>query len=296
MKRNNIAYYLREGFRGLFLHGFMSFAAVCVIAACLIIIGSFMMVLLNLDSMIQDYEQDSEILVYVDETLNDAEAKSVGTAINRIGNVLSTEFVTREQALDNFVAEYSDSNVFSGLEASTFRDRYKVYLVDISLIEETVQTLRTISGVAEVSAMYDVARGFMTLRSILKVVAIAIVAILGVVSFLMISNTVKLALYDRKDEIAIMKIVGATNAFIRWPVVIEGFILGLVGAGIAFGLEWLLYNAITNRLVQADTIHLLTGLIPFQSVIGPMAIAFGLVGFVAGVFGSLFSIRKFLNV
>ncbi len=296
MKRNNIGYYLREGFRSLFLHGFMSFAAVCVIAACLIIIGSFMLVLLNLDAMIQDYEQDSEILVYVDESLTEAEAKSVGTGINQIGNVLNAQFVSREEALQDFVSDYADTSVFDGLDPSAFRDRYKVYLVDISQIQTTVTALQQVPGVAEVSALYEVARGFMTLRSILKVIAVAIIAVLGVISLLMISNTVKLALYDRRDEIAIMKIVGATNAFIRWPVVIEGFILGLVGAAAAFFLQWALYNMVAARLVEADTINILTELIAFRDVIVPMSLAFAGVGLVVGVFGSLFSIRKFLKV
>ena len=296
MKRTNFAYYLREGVRSLFLHGFMSFAAVCVIAACLIIIGSFLLVLLNLDALIEDYAQDSEILAYVDESLSEAEARSVGTSINRIENVLNTQFVTRQEALEDFVSDYADTSLFDGLEASTFRDRYKVYLVDIAQIRDTVARLEEIPGVAEVSALYELAQGFMTLRNILNVVSVAILLILGVVSLLMISNTVRLALYDRRDEIAIMKIVGATNGFIRWPVVIEGFILGLLGAAAAFFLEWGLYNMVVARLVQADSIHILTELIPFVNVITPMAVAFGLVGLFVGVFGSLFSIRRFLKV
>ena len=295
-RRSNLGYYLREGFHGLFLHGFRSFAAVCVITACLLVMGSFILVVLNLSGMIREYEQNSEILVYVDESLTEAQARSVGTDINRIDNVYSTEFVTRQEAVDSFVEKYADRNLFDGLDASTFRDRYRVCLTDLSQLEETAALLREVEGVAEVSAQAEIARGFMTLRSIMKVLSVAIVAVLGVVSVLMISNTVRLALYDREDEIAIMKIVGATNAFIRRPVVVEGFLLGLLGAAAAFFLEWGLYDLVTDRLVRADTIQLLTDMIPFSEMVAPMAAAFGIIGLVAGVFGSQFSIRRFLKV
>lgn len=294
-RRNNLGYYLREGVRGMFLHGFMSFAAVCVIVACLIIMGSFCLIMVNLNHMITDLEQENEILVYIDENLSEAEAKSVGSQINMIANVLESEFVSREQALDDYIAEQDNPELFSGVDSTWLRSRFRVTLVDLSIMEQTVGEIEQLEGVASVSAHYELQQGFLTLQNILNLASAAIILILFVVSLFIIANTVKLALYDRQEEIAIMKMVGATNGFVRGPFVVEGFLLGILGAGIAFAIEWGLYDLLVNRLTQVDSMNLLD-LLPFGDVVVPMAIAFGATGFVVGVFGSLLSIRKFLKV
>jgi cell division transport system permease protein len=294
-RRNNLGYYLREGVRGMFLHGFMSFAAICVIVACLIIMGSFCLILVNLNHMINELEQDNEILVYIDEDLSEAEAKSVGSQINMITNVLESDFVSREQALEEYIAEQDDPSLFSGVDSSTLRNRFRVTLVDITQMETTVSDIEQIQGVAKVSAHYEISRGFLTLQNILNLASAGIILVLLIVSLFIIANTVKLALYDRQEEIGIMKMVGATNGFVRGPFVIEGFLLGILGAGIAFAIEWGLYDLLSNRLAQVDTMKLLD-LLPFSDLLYPMVIAFGATGFVVGVFGSLLSIRKFLKV
>jgi cell division transport system permease protein len=279
----------------MFLHGFMSFAAICVIVACLIIMGSFCLILVNLNHMINELEQDNEILVYIDEDLSEAEAKSVGSQINMITNVLESDFVSREQALEEYIAEQDDPSLFSGVDSSTLRNRFRVTLVDITLMETTVSDIEQIQGVAKVSAHYEISRGFLTLQNILNLASAGIILVLLIVSLFIIANTVKLALYDRQEEIGIMKMVGATNGFVRGPFVIEGFLLGILGAGIAFAIEWGLYDLLSNRLAQVDTMKLLD-LLPFSDLLYPMVIAFGATGFVVGVFGSLLSIRKFLKV
>ena len=145
MKKNkSIGYLLREGIRSIFRHGFMSFAAICVTVACLIIMGSFSLILYNLNMMVRELEQENEILVYVDENLTEAEAKSVGSKINLIDNVNKSEFVSREQALENFVEKQDDDSVFSGIDATTLRHRFVVTLVDNAQMETTVEAIRPI--------------------------------------------------------------------------------------------------------------------------------------------------------
>ena len=295
MKKNNFGYLIREGVRGIFLHGFMSFAAVCVTVACLIIMGSFSLILYNLNIMVKELEQENEVLVYIDETYSEAEAKSVGSQINMIANVYNAEFVSRTEALQNFVDEQNDAELFAGLDADTFRDRFVVTLVDNSRMEETVGEIYQVEGVADVSAHYEISQGFTTVQQVLRIASVAIIAVLLVVSLLIISNTVKLAMYDRREEIAIMRMVGATNGFIRWPFVVEGFLLGFVGAAIAFFLEWGLYDLVGAKITTVDTLQLIT-FVPFAEVRTLMIAAFAATGFVVGVFGSLLSIRKFLKV
>ena len=237
MRLNNIGYLLKEGLRHIFTHGFMSFAAVCVTVACLVIVGSFSILAYNLDIMVEDLNQTSEILVYIDSELSDAEAKSIGTKINMLDNVLQATFVSREEALQNFIADHEGDSAFSGVQAEDLRHRFVVTLEENSLMFETDQQLKGIPGVAKTNAAYELAEGFSTVQDVLHLVSYAVIAVLLVVSLLIISNTVKLAMYDRKDEIAIMKMVGATNGFIRLPFVVEGFTLGMLGAVLAFGIE-----------------------------------------------------------
>ena len=295
MKLNNFGYLLKEGFRGIFLHGFMSFAAVCVTVACLVIVGSFSALAYNLDEMVRDLNQTSEILVYIDSDLSDAEARSIGTKINLLDNVLKATFVSREEALQDFIADHDGDSAFSGVQASDLRHRYIVTLEDNTKMEQTDAALKQLPGVAKTNAAYELAKGFTTIQDVLHIVSAAVIAVLLVVSLLIISNTVKLAMYDRKDEIAIMKMVGATNGFIRLPFVVEGFSLGMIGAILAFGTEWAGYDALVQKIGSVDSLQLFK-FVPFQELLIPMVIVFTAAGMFVGIVGSWTSIRKFMNV
>ena len=295
MKLNNLGYLLKEGFRGIFLHGFMSFAAVCVTVACLVIVGSFSILAYNLDVMVEDLNKTSEILVYIDSELTDAEAKSIGTKINLLDNVLQSTFVSREEALEDFIADHNGDSAFSGVQAQDLRHRYVVTLEDNTRMEQTDKQLKDLPGVAKTEAAYELAEGFSTIQNVLHMVSLVLIAVLLVVSLLIISNTVKLAMYDRKDEIAIMKMVGATNSFIRLPFVVEGFTLGMLGAALAFGIEWLGYDAMVQKIVAVDSLQLLH-FVDFQQLLLPMVAVFGAAGLFVGIVGSWTSIRKFMNV
>ena len=295
MKINNLGYLLKEGFRGIFLHGFMSFAAVCVTVACLLIMGSFSILLYNVNIMVEDLNKTNEVVAYVDSALPEAEAKSVGTKINRIDNVFEAKFVSREEALQAFVEDHSDEkDAFSGVVAEDLRHRFVVTLEDNTLIDQTVEQIYAIPGVAKVSADFELAEGFTTLQRVLHIASVAVISVLLVVSLLIISNTVKLAMYDRRDEIAIMKMVGATNRFIRLPFVVQGFILGMVGAAIGFFLEWWMYDSLVTRLETVDTLGLFS-FVPFEQLLLPMVATFAAAGFFVGILGSWTSIRKFMN-
>ena len=295
MRLNNIGYLLKEGFKGIFTHGFMSFASVCVTVACLVIVGSFSILSYNLDIMVEDLNKTSEILVYVDSELSDAEARSIGTKINTLENILQATFVSRQEALEDFVADHEGDSAFSGVQAEDLRHRFVVVLEDNTKMVQVDQQLKQIPGVAKTSAAYELAEGFSTIQRVIHLVSIAVIAILLVVSLLIISNTVKLAMYDRRDEIAIMKMVGATNAFIRLPFQVEGFTLGMLGAVLAFGLEWVMYDALAIRIAEVDSLHLFS-LVEFQELLIPMMATFAAAGLFVGIVGSWTSIRKFMNV
>lgn len=293
MKSNNFAYLMKEGIKGIFQHGFMSFASVFVTVACLLVIGSCAALLYNVNAIVDKETQKTQVVAYIDDSYSQAEAKSVGSKINMIENVKLATFVTRQEALDSFIAGQED--VYEGVSADTFPDRFVITLENNDLMRETVTLLESINGVAEVDAPYDLAENFGTLKYILQIISLAIVAILLVVSLMIIANTIKIAMYDRRDEIAIMKMVGATNGFIRFPFVIEGLLLGILGAALAFFAEWGLYDMLLNWIGQMESFNLLE-LVPFDTLLWPMVATFGAAGIFVGLFGSFTSIRKFLNV
>jgi cell division transport system permease protein len=255
------------------------------------------MLLYNVNIMVEDLNKTNEVMVYIDSSLSDAEARSIGTKINQITNVHNSVFVSREEALDKFVKDHADSGeAFAGVVASDLRHRFVVTLMDNVHMKETVDNIRRIPGVADIKAEYELAEGFITIQNVLRIVSIGIIGVLLVVSLLIISNTVKLALYDRKEEIGIMKMVGATNGFIRLPFVVEGFTLGMSGAVIAFGLNWFLYDMLIKTVEEADYMLKLFNFVPFEQMLIPMVATFGAAGMFVGVVGSWASIRKFLDV
>ena len=295
MKINNIGNLIKEGIRGIFLHGFMSFAAICVTVACLLIVGSFSILTYNVSIMVEDLNRTNEILVYIDETLPEAEAMTIQTRINVLNNIYKAEFVTREQALKDFIADHGDDPAFSGVEAADLRHRVVVTLENNDKMEQTVEEISRIPGVAKITASFEMAEGFSTLEKVLNIASIAVIAVLLVVSLLIISNTVKLGMHERRDEIAIMKMVGATNGFIRLPYVVEGFTLGMLGAAVAFGVEWGMYDTLLARLKEVDTLQLFS-FVPFEQLLWPMVATFAAAGLFVGVVGSWTSIRKFMDV
>ena len=296
MRINNLGYLLKEGIKGIFTHGFMSFAAVCVTVACLLIVGSFSILVYNVNIMVEELNQTNEILAYVDDTMSEADAKSVGTKINMIDNVLRADFIPREEALESFIEDHQDEEAsFSGLDATDLRHRFRIVLEDNRKIEETDETIQNIPGVVKTIAEYELAQGFSTIQDVLHIVSLGIIAVLLAVSLLIISNTVKLAMYDRKDEIGIMKMVGATNGFVRLPFIVEGFTLGMLGAGLAFGLEWVMYDAMVVKIGEVDALHLFK-FVPFDVLLIPMIVTFAATGMFVGIVGSWTAIRKFMNV
>ena len=296
MRKHDFSYFFGEGMRNMFSHGFMSFAAVGITVACLVVMGTFSLVAYNAQVQLQQLESEYEILAFVDESCDDAQTKAVGRAIEQRDNVKECVFISKEEAMKSFEARYEGDNMFQNLDPEILRDRYAVYVDNLSISGKTAQDiLDNVEGVANVRVDDDIAGGFITLRNVASVVCIALIAILLLVSVFIISNTIKLTTFDRRDEIAIMKMVGATNRFIRLPFVVEGLVLGLVGGLVAFLLQWGLYSLIVSKIMSTMAAGIIT-VLPFASVALPLLLVFLGVGVLVGVFGGLTAIRNYLKV
>lgn len=295
-RKFNAGYYVSEGFHSIFTHGFMSFAAVCMIVACLIIMGSFTLLAVNLDNTLGDLESENEMLVYIDDTLTQDQARALQPILAQVDNVSQLTFVTKEAALADFKAKHGDTtSVLNDLPDEALRDRYRVHVVDIELMKQTKAALEQVEGVGFVNAATEIADGFVMVRNIATGVALVLIGILLVISLFIIANTIKLATFYRREEIAIMKMCGATDGFIEWPFVVEGMLLGLTGALIAFLAQWGLYQMVAKFAVQGNGLSLVN-MISYGTMAPTILAVFCGVGAFIGVAGSLFAIRKFLQV
>ena len=293
--RHDFKFFIREGAGNMFSHGFMSFAAIGITVACLLIMGTFTLVAYNANVNLADLQQENAVLAFVDDALTEQEARALQTKIENVNNVADCTFMSRDEAKENYIARYDGDELYGDLPADVFRHRYVIHVTDPDRIMETKEAVEQVAGIAKARADQAVAEGFTTARNVAGIISIARIAILLLVSVFIISNTIKLTTFDRRDEIAIMKMVGATNGFIRWPFVYEGMLLGLFSAVIAFGLQWLLYTAVARGIGTSDTLQILT-VVPFVKIWQPVALVFLGAGILVGVGGSLTAIRRFLRV
>ena len=293
-------YLIREGFRSIKKHGFMSFASVTIIMACLIIMGSVTLLSVNIDALIKDLENQNEIVALVEDTIEDPnEAAALEGQLLAVGNVESVEFVSRDEAMASFMEKY-DEGLMEGVDASVFRHRFVVHLTDIALMGYTKAALEAVPGIAKVNAHLEYASAFITLRNIVTAVSLVLTVILVFVSIFIMSNTIKLTTFGRREEIAIMKMVGATNSFIRLPFVVEGLALGVMGGVLAFVVQWALYNLVRARVMGTLSGSIITeglvNMIPFSTLALPVLICFVGIGVLVGVFGGVNAIRNYLKV
>lgn len=295
MKLYNISYFIRESLSSIVTHGFMSFAAAGIICACLLITGSFFMVTVNVENILDEVENQNEVVVYVDESLDMEAAQAIEADILSVDNVAEAIFVSKEAAFENFRNELGEeSQLLEGLdEDNPLRNRFTLKLDNIGKTAQTAKALEKIEGIAKVQARSDISDKIIQVRSLVTAICMVLIIILLAVSIFIISNTVNLTIFTRREEIAIMKMVGATNSFIRIPFVIEGLILGLLGAGVALFLQWVVYEYVAHTALAGIQMFNIVG---FVDLFVPLLSIFAGVGAFVGCVGSAITLRKFLKV
>ncbi|MCL2547064.1 MAG: ABC transporter permease [Oscillospiraceae bacterium] len=292
MRKHEVKYLFREGVRGAFLHPFISFAAVTIIAACLVVMGSFTLVAHNIDRFIVTLGQVDEIAVMMDYGMSEEDARHIHAGINRIDNIRTNEFTSASEHLEQWRIDFPA--LAAGLQEgdNPFQHRAIVTLMDIELQEDTVAQIMAIEGVEDVRNDAQIRETLSAMHNVANVVSWALIFLLGTVSVLIVSNTIKLATYERREEIAIMRVVGATRRFIRVPFFIEGALLGITGGLLAFALQALTYNALVGR-ATFDWMDF--SAVAFSEVNTEVFGAFVLGGLLAGSLGSVVTIRRFLK-
>ncbi|MBP3328852.1 MAG: permease-like cell division protein FtsX [Clostridia bacterium] len=295
--RRSFGYLTKEGFRNLWSNRLMSFASVAVLLSCMIMIGSAFMLLVNIQSVIDNIEDKNVIMVYVAQDADEAAVTQLGDELKALKNVSHIEFVDKETAFKQEIENLgTDATYFEGVE-NPLPDVYKVSVDMMENFDETSKEIEKLENVDSIRDDKDIATVLINIRSSVTYLSVGIIALLMLVSLFIISNTIRITMFSRRLEISIMKSVGATNGFIRWPFVIEGILLGVISAAVSLGAVWGIYELVKNSVADmlGGIMDIGSSLVPFTDYLLVILAAFLIIGILSGVVGSMVSIQRYLK-
>ncbi len=295
MRIRGFRYFMTEAFKNLFANGWMSLASVFTVMASLLILGMFMILSLNLNSIVGDLEQDYEIIVVMDEKTTEEGIPAIRKEILKVENVTDATLDRNSDRLEQLKEKFGENGSLLDRykDDNPLRNWYRITLADLNRTSETVRKLEQIDGVEKVIQNEDAISNLVKIANYVRSFSVWIIIALAIVSVFIISNTIKLTVYTRRREINIMKFVGATDWFIRWPFIIEGIIIGLIGACASALLILIGYNFLVAVMQNNILFISLKPLEELTSLI--LSSTFGL-GVVLGGLGSFIAVRKHLNV
>lgn len=293
--RFNLRYLTKEGFRNIRVHKLMTVASITVMLSCLLLIGGAYLIYTNIQSVIERVGEQNVVMVFVEDEATLEQEAALSDLIKANPNVKDCIFISREESFSNIIYNMGDSaQVLDEIGSDFLPNAYKVTINDMEEFNATVNTIKNYDNVLSIRENGELARRIADIQNAVGLVSIVIVIILLIVSLFIIANTVRITMYSRSLEISIMKAVGATNWFIRWPFLVEGVIIGILSAIISFGLIFGLYAAAEKVLASMFDI-LGNTMVPFEECIWVLLIAFVSTGVVTGAAGSFISLGRYLK-
>ena len=300
MHFSSFTYLVRQGLHSLRVNRLMTFASMGVLTVCMVLIGMAFLVGTNIDSMVDYIGEQNETIVYVNFYLSDEETAAVDTAIRETPGVVSVTYVSPDDVLSTYSDMLGSDDLLAAFkDDNPFHANYRVVLEDVGETAAISEKLGQIPGVYKVSALLELSKTFVSIQNIVNTASYGLVAVLALVSMVIVNNTIRITVFARRKEIGIMKLVGATNGFIRFPFFVEGVASGWISAAIASGIvcgayygacQWYINNPnIISRLFSPE-------LVPLQSVWYYIVPGFFVLGFVLCGIGTATSIRKHLDV
>lgn len=301
MKLSGVKYLVDQGVENVWKNKMMAFATFCVLLISLMLVGASILFYINIDSMIGGISDKNEIAVFVNDDVNEERLNEIEQQLSDIDGVSSVQFESKEDALDRMIESMPDYNkIFESLGGDNpLLDGFRVKVNDIDKAVEITDTIRGMNDIYYVSVSQEFVNVLKELRRIITIIASAVIMVLTVVSMIMISNTTKASIFSRREEIQIMKYVGANDAFIRTPFFVEGMITGFFSGVGAFIITWLSYNSVYTIITEKVGVMTVIGLgsiIPFSSIRIYVIIAYVLSGAFIGALGSVVFTRKHINV
>ena len=294
MKRYRFSYFLGQSFKGLWRNGIMTVASITVLMSCLVVMGSFALLILNIDVNLEQLGLLNEIVVFVDENKTDDEVSAIGEQIRALDNIDEVIFISNEQALEEEKAKYAEySDLYELVEGDNpLRDSFVIKYTDNSKAATTAYQLGQIDGIAKVNHRQDLAATIERIKSGISLVLVWFMAILFVVSIFVIINTIKLAVHARRSEITIMRYVGATDWFVILPFILEGITIGIISSGLAYLIEWYMYSYVVTMV--GDNFNMIR-ILSFSDIGLSVGISFLGIGVITGIIGSTISTRRYLR-
>lgn len=290
---SGFGYLIREGFRSIWSNRIMSIASICVLVSCLVLTGAAELISVNIEKEVDSVGKTNETTVYIKDGASDLEAVYIGKNLEKLDNITSVRFYPKEDAINEFKDSLPEA-VFENVNGDNnpLPDAYIIAMDDLSKYDQTIDAILKVDGVDSSNNRSELARKLTDISNLVSYISLAIVVALTIISLFIIANTIRTTMYSRRFEISIMKSVGATNAFVRLPFVVEGMVLGFISAIIGTGVLYVVYEGVmsaVNSFVKISTI-------PFSDVYLQVGGIFIVAGVVIGAFGSFISMRKYLKM
>lgn len=291
----SLGYLTKEGFKNIWLNRLMSVASISVLLSCLVMMGIAFMLIVNMQEIITNIEDSNVIVAFVDDNADDETVAKVRTDLMKIENVKDCEFVSKEEAFEEQLdALGGDRTLFEGMD-NPLPDSYRVVLDDLTLFDSTLRQIENTDNVQSVREDRELSQQVASIRKTVTYISFGVIIILLIVSLFIISNTIKITMFSRRLEIKIMKSVGATSWFIRWPFMIEGMSLGVISGVLSLGVVWGVYELVARSIGGSFSLFMSSGIVPFKDHALFILVAFLAVGIITGAFGSAVSISKYLK-
>lgn len=298
MFSGSLRYLTKEGFRNVWVNRLMSIASVCVLMSCLIMIGIAFMAFINVESLLDTVDDQNVVMIFVDNDLSQEEIAAIGDKLDAMENIEDIIYRTADENSRDFYDQYKNElyvDYIDDKEAETIPASFEVHLKDMQLFDKTLEQIKAIDNLQYVRESHELASFLVMLRRTVSYISIGAIAMLLIVSLFIISNTVKITMHNRRLEISIMKNVGATNSFIRWPFMVEGMVLGSFSGFVSLGIVFGLYQLIVTSLSGAFGTLQLISPVAFKDYWYWLLIGFEAIGILTGGLGSAISIKKYLK-
>jgi cell division transport system permease protein len=292
-----LRYFLKDSLRNIWLNRMMSLASISVLTVCLLLLGTSILISYNINDIRSKIEDQIQIMVILNDSLDQNGITDVGKQIKAIPNVRSSVFISKQQGLEEqkkTMGKYA--YLLTGYEKENqnpLPNAYRIVLKNMSNFTQTVKALSKINGISEIKQHADIAIKLNNIKSVINMIGFWLFAILAFISLFIISNTIKVAMFVRKREVNIMKFVGATDWFIRWPFLFEGLIIGIISSTVACVALWFIYSVLlTNAIKESQILQLVN----FKNMYAYIYLGYYCAGIVVGTLGSIISVRRHLKV
>ena len=300
MRTSNVSYLIKKGVSSVWKNFIMSFASFCILLVSLFQVSLTVLVMMNINIIMKNIEDTNEIAIYLKEDITEAQVKKIQNILEENDNLTDVRYISKEQGLENFkenMGEYSD--LLSYLDENPVPETFLVRVKDLTKMKLSITAISSIDGIEKLKVPSDFTDALINIRNTFTVIVIAIMATLIVVSIVIVSNTIRTSVFSRRNEISIMKYVGATDSFIKLPFFVEGTFIGILSGTAAWGLTWFVYDSVFSLFTDNPSLWEMFGffnIIPFDGISLFVLLINCVAGALLGAIGTVISMGKYLKV